>query len=70
MDSDTLNEPEDHRPQFASAPEQARKTASFDEAMAAAVELAPMVGEVRRIGRERRAALSRLGKMALPPEQR
>lgn len=68
MNDDILSEP--HRPQFASAPDQARKTASFYEAMAAAVELKPMVGEVRRIARERRAALSRLGKMALPPDQR
>lgn len=60
---------EPHRPQFASAPDQARKAASFDEAMAAAIELKPMVGVVRRIARERRAALSQLGKMALPPEQ-
>jgi hypothetical protein len=65
---DELLEP--HRPQFASAPFQARKAASFDEAMAAAVELSPMVGVTRRIARERRAALSRIGKMALPPDQR
>lgn len=63
-----LDEP--HRPQFESAPNQARKTASFYEAIAAAIELKPMVGVVRRIARERRAALSRFGKMALPPEQR
>jgi hypothetical protein len=62
--------PEPHRPQFASAPNQARKAASYYEAIAAAVELSPMVGEVRRIARERRAALSQWGKMALPPEQR
>src|SRR5690606_38193841 len=60
---------EPHRPRSASAPDQARKAASFDEAMAAAVELKPMVGSVRRIARERRAALSKLGKMAFPPEQ-
>lgn len=65
---ENLDEP--HRPQFASAPNQARKAASVDEALAAAVELAPSVGVVRRIARERRAALSRYGKMALPPDQR
>lgn len=68
MKDDILSEP--HRPQFASAPNQARKAASFYEAMAAAVELKPMVGEVRRIARERRAALSQFGKMALPPDLR
>lgn len=68
MKDDILDEP--HRPQFASAPNQARKAASFYEAMAAAIELQPMVGVARRIARERRAALSRFGKMALPPEQR
>lgn len=67
MNDDILAEP--HRPQFAEAPNQARKTANYDEAMAAAVELSPMVGEVRRISRERRAELARLGKGALPPEQ-
>ena len=65
---DTTLEP--HRPQFASAPNQARKAASMDEAIAAAEELKPTVGAVRRIARERRAALSQRGKMALPPEQR
>lgn len=68
MKDDILSEP--HRPQFASAPNQARKAASFYEAMAAAVELKPMVGEVRRIARERRAALAQFGKMALPPDLR
>lgn len=68
MVSEMLDEP--HRPQFEAAPEQARKTASFYEAMAAAQELKPLVGEVRRIARERRAALARLGKLALPPEER
>ncbi len=68
MKDEILDEP--HRPQFESAPNQARKTASFYEAIAAAIELKPMVGVVRRIARERRAALSRFGKMALPPEQR
>lgn len=65
---DNFGEP--HKPQFASAPDQARKTATVDEALAAAVELAPSVGVVRRIARERRAALARHGKNALPPEQR
>lgn len=64
------NPEEPHRPQFASAPDQARKAASVDEALAAAVELKPSVGVARRIARERRAALSRYGKNALPPEQR
>lgn len=59
-----------HIPQFASAPDQARKAASFYEAVAAAVELKPTVGIARRAARERRAAMSRLGKMALPPGQR
>ena len=61
---------EPHKPQFSSAPDQARKTATVDEALAAAVELAPAVGVTRRLARERRAALSRYGKNALPPEQR
>lgn len=61
---------EPHKPQFASAPDQARKTATVDEALAAAAELAPSVGDVRRIARQRRAALARYGKNALPPEQR
>lgn len=65
---DELSEP--HQPQFASAPNQARKTASMDEALAAAAELKPTVGAARRIARERRAALSQRGKMALPPDQR
>lgn len=59
-----------HRPQFASAPNQARKTASADEANAAAAELKHSVGQVRRLARERRANIARYGKMALPPEQR
>lgn len=67
MKNEILDEP--HRPQFESAPNQARKAASFDEAMAAAVELTPLVGVVRRVARERRAALARHGKSALPPEQ-
>ncbi len=67
MKDETL---EAHRPQFASAPRQARKAASFYEAIDAAVELKPMVGVARRASRERRAALSQLGKMGLPPEDR
>lgn len=61
---------EPHKPQFASAPGQARKAATVEDAMGAAVELKPMVGVVRRVARERRAAISKKGKMALPPEQR
>lgn len=68
MSNDILSEP--HHPQFASAPNQARKAASVDEANAAAIELKPLVGSGRRIARARRAELSRLGKRALPPEQR
>ena len=63
---DNIGEP--HKPQFSSAPNQARKAATVDEALAAAVELAPLVGTVHHIARLRRAALSRLGKAALPPE--
>lgn len=66
--NDNIGEP--HKPQFASAPDQARKAATVDEALAAAVELVPFVGKVNRIARLRRAALSRLGKGALLPEQR
>lgn len=61
---------EAHIPQFSSAPNQARKAASFYEANAAASELKPMVGTVRKQCLERRAALARLGKLALPPDQR
>ena len=61
---------EPHKPQFASAPNQARKTATVDEATAAAAELKPSVGAVRQLARERRAALAQYGKMALPPDQR
>lgn len=59
-----------HKAQFASAPEQARKAATVEEAIGAAEELKPMVGRVRRLARERRAALAAKGKMMLPPEQR
>ena len=61
---------EAHIPQFSSAPSQARKAASFYEANAAASELKPMVGTVRRQCRERRAAMAKHGKNALPPDQR
>lgn len=66
--SNELLEP--HIPQFSSAPNQARKAASFYEANAAAIELKPMVGTVRKLCCERRAAIARLGKLALPPDQR
>jgi len=59
-----------HRPQFSSAPGQARKAASAEDANAAATELKPMVGQVRRLAKQRRAALSERGQDALPPEQR
>jgi len=61
---------EAHKPQFASAPGQARKAATVEDAIGAAAELKPMVGAVRRIARARRAALAAKGKMALPPEER
>lgn len=59
-----------HKPQFPSAPGQANKAPTVEDALAAAAELKPMVGAGRRIARERRAALSKLGKMALSPEER
>ncbi|MFA9462441.1 hypothetical protein [Thiohalorhabdus methylotrophus] len=59
-----------HKPQFASAPGQARKTATVEDSLEAAEELKHMVGQTRRIARERRAALAKWGKMALPPEER
>jgi len=65
---DILMEP--HRPQFASAPSQARKAATVDEAMAAAAEFKGSAETARRVARDRRAALASRGKMALPPEQR
>lgn len=55
--NDILSEP--HRAQFASAPKQARKAATVDEALGAAAELKPQVGKVRQLGRERRAALAK-----------
>lgn len=66
--TDILHEP--HKPQFASAPKQARKAATVEESLAAAAELKPMVGKVRQIAKDRRSDLSELGKMALPPDQR
>ncbi|MBK9130445.1 MAG: hypothetical protein IPM20_02210 [Gammaproteobacteria bacterium] len=61
---------EAHKPQFASAPGQARKAATVEDAIGAAAELKSSVGAVRRVARERRAALAARGKMALPPDQR
>lgn len=58
-----------HKPQFPSAPGQANKAPTVEDALAAAVELKPMIGVARRIARERRAAISQRGKLALPPEQ-
>lgn len=59
-----------HKAQFASAPGQARKAATVEDAMAAASELKPMVGTVRKAARKRRAELSEKGQAALPPDQR
>lgn len=64
---DQLHEP--HKPQFSSAPEQARKAATVEEAMDAAAELKGQVGVVRRLARARRADIAVRGKLALPPEQ-
>lgn len=65
-ETDLLHEP--HKPQFASAPQQARKAATIEEAYAAAAELKPSVGQVRALAKKRRAELSVLGKDALPPD--
>jgi hypothetical protein len=65
---DELLEP--HKAQFESAPDQARKAATVEEANAAAAELKASAGLVRRLARDRRAALAAYGKAALPPEQR
>ena len=65
---DDLLEP--HKPQFESAPDQARKAATADDAYAAAAEMRPDIGTVRQQARARRAALAAYGKKALPPEQR
>jgi hypothetical protein len=62
---DLLLEP--HKPQFDSAPNQARKAATVEESMAAAAELKPLVGTVRALNRKRRAAIAARGKSALPP---
>ena len=67
MKDETL---EPHKAQFASEPEQARKAATVEEALAAAAELKHTVGVVRKQAKQRRAELARLGKMALPPDQR
>ncbi|MGD8641266.1 MAG: hypothetical protein PVG89_11605 [Gammaproteobacteria bacterium] len=61
---------EPHKPQFASAPQQARKAATVEDSLAAAAELKHTVGSVRRLAKQRRAELARLGKLALPPEER
>ena len=58
-----------HKPQFPSAPGQANKAPTVEDALAAAQELKPMIGVVRRQARERRAAISQRGKLALPPEE-
>jgi len=55
-----------HKPQFPSAPGQANKAPTVEDALAAAQELKPMIGVVRRIARERRAAIAQRGKLALP----
>jgi len=59
--------PKPRKAQFTSGPEQVQKAASVQEALAAASELQPRVGKVRQFARERRAALARHGKNALPP---
>jgi hypothetical protein len=61
---------EQHKPQFVSAPDQARKAATVEESLAAAAELKHTVGVVRRLARQRRSELSYRGKMALPPDKR
>lgn len=65
-ESDILNEP--HKPQFASAPDQARKAATVEEAYAAAAELKPLVGQVRALVKRRRSEIAVRGKDALPPD--
>jgi hypothetical protein len=67
MDDELL---EPHKAQFAAAPGQARKTATVEDSMAAAVELKNSAAAARRASRTRRAAISSRGKMALPPDQR
>ncbi len=66
VEPDILHEP--HKPQFASAPEQARKTATVEEAYAAASELKVHVGTVRALAKRRRSEVAVLGKNALPPD--
>ncbi|NEV63538.1 hypothetical protein [Thiorhodococcus minor] len=61
---------EPHKPQFPSAPNQARKAATVDEALAAAIELKPGVGQVRKLAKERRAQVAARGKRALDPSAR
>ena len=58
-----------HKPQFPSAPGQARKTATVEDSLEAAAELKHMKNDARKKARDRRAALSRYGKGALPPEE-
>lgn len=58
-----------HKPQFASAPGQARKTATVEDSLEAAAELKHMKEDARKKARERRAALAKYGKGALPPEE-
>ncbi|HKL78426.1 MAG TPA: hypothetical protein VJ985_08725 [Gammaproteobacteria bacterium] len=66
-DSDEAYRP--HKPQFPSAPGQARKTATVEDSLEAAAELKHMKNDARQKARERREALSRYGKGALPPEE-
>lgn len=66
--ADEITDP--HKPQFASAPGQARKTATVEESLAAAAELKNSVGTARKQARQRRAELAKYGKKALPPDQR
>jgi hypothetical protein len=58
-----------HKPQFPSAPGQARKTATVEDSLEAAAELKHMKEDARKRARERRALLSKYGKGALPPEE-
>jgi len=61
---------EPHKPQFASAPGQARKAATVEDSLAAAAELKGSAEAARKKARERRAELSRYGKNGLPPDKR
>ena len=45
-----------HKPQFPSAPGQARKTATVEDSLEAAAELKHMKNDARKKARERRAA--------------